>query len=225
MIGIIADVHGNYPALKSVLHELNNLSCNKIISVGDVVGYYCMPNECIDLFREMNIEHIMGNHDNYMIKNLSCSRSNTVNLCLNYQRKIIRNDNFEWLMKAAYSIDDQIMSVRHGGWNNCLEEYIDIFDFEQVKNRGQKFYISAHTHIPKIQYDSEKIYFNPGSVGQPRDGNSKAAYATIDDNGLVRLYRVDYDIDEIVYYMRKAGFAEKIYKGLYEGQRIGLSEL
>ena len=52
VIAIISDVHGNYPALKAVLAEIDNIGCNRIISLGDVSGYYCMVNECIEEFRK-----------------------------------------------------------------------------------------------------------------------------------------------------------------------------
>ena len=79
MIAIISDAHGNYPALKAVLSEIDKLNCGRIISLGDVSGYYCMVNECIDEFRRRNIVNLMGNHDYYVLGRVDCPRSYTVN--------------------------------------------------------------------------------------------------------------------------------------------------
>ena len=64
------------------------------------------------------------------------------------------------------------------------------------------------------------IYFNPGSVGQPRDNDNRAAFAVIDGSE-VKLFRVEYDIDEIAKKMKEAGFEERIYSCLYNGTKIG----
>ena len=66
MIGVISDIHGNYPALQAVLKELDIEGCSQVISLGDVCGYYCMINECIDELRNRDIINIMGNHDKYI---------------------------------------------------------------------------------------------------------------------------------------------------------------
>ena len=70
MIAIISDIHGNYEALKTVLKKIKELNCHKIISLGDVVGYYNQPHLCIDLLMENNVTNILGNHDYYLLKNI-----------------------------------------------------------------------------------------------------------------------------------------------------------
>ena len=89
MIAVISDVHGNYPALMAVLKKIDELGCKKIISLGDVSGYYCMINECIEEFRKRGITNILGNHDYYILGFGECPRSYTVNKITEYQRKII----------------------------------------------------------------------------------------------------------------------------------------
>ena len=101
MIGIISDIHGNYPALSAVLEKLDKAGCRKIISLGDVSGYYCMVNECIQELRERGIVNIMGNHDSYIVHNGRCERSYTVNICLDHQRRILTEENLAWLGKSV----------------------------------------------------------------------------------------------------------------------------
>lgn len=221
MIAIISDVHGNYPALDVVLKEIDRLGCEKIISLGDVSGYYCMVNECIDEFRKRNIVNLMGNHDYYVLGRGDCPRSYTVNRITEYQRKIITQDNLRYLERSTLGIDNQLFSARHGGWNDPIDEYIDDFDFNDVSDKNVGIFCSGHTHVQKIVRNENKVYFNPGSVGQPRDFDPRAAFAIIYDDGTVELRRVEYDIDLIAQKMAEVGFEERTYSCLYTGERIG----
>lgn len=221
MIGIISDIHGNYPALCAVLRALEQIRCNKILCLGDVAGYYCMVNECICELKERGITNLLGNHDYYLIKGSECKRSLTVNECIRYQRKIINNDNLKWLEKSLLTYDDTVFSARHGGWNDPTDEYVREFDFSKARTCKARIFISGHTHIQMIQDNGEIVYFNPGSVGQPRDHDCRAAFAVLDDNYKVHLYREDYDIEHIVYEMRHAGFDNYVTEGLFTGTRIG----
>ena len=221
MIGIISDVHGNYPALVAVLEELDKAGCKKIISLGDVSGYYCMINECIQELRQREIVNIMGNHDFYMVHNGKCERSYTVNLCLDYQRKVITEENRNWLENSVSYIKEDGMWLVHGGWKDYVDEYVTDFSFLEEKEEEINLYISGHTHIQKFLKGRYGIYFNPGAVGQPRDHSNTAAYAIIDENRNIYLKRIEYDIDQIVYEMDKAGFPKRVSSCLYHGVRIG----
>lgn len=221
MIAIISDVHGNYPALCSVLEEIDKAGCKTIISLGDVAGYYCMVNECIDEFRRRNIINILGNHDSYLLGYGRCPRSTTVNRCIDYQKKIITEENLNYLKNSVSIYDFDNISLRHGGWNDPIDEYITTFDFDAAKVTGYKVFGSGHSHIQFLQEKNGLIYFNPGSVGQPRDNNPLSAYTIIDDIGNVKLYRIKYDIDSIAVAMQQAGFEARNYNCLYVGSKIG----
>lgn len=221
-IAVISDIHGNYPALKAVLDDIDSDGIEDVICLGDIVGYYCQVNECIDVLRERKIYSLLGNHDYYMISG-TCCNSKTVKMCIDYQKTIIRRDNYEWLSTLKPDYDTTDISYRHGGWNDAVEERISVFDFSWVKDFSQKLFFSGHTHIQGIQEDKTigKIYCNPGSVGQPRDDKPSAAYAVIGSDGKIELRRVDYDIDEIVNKMKEAKQGEWIWKGLYTGEKVG----
>lgn len=219
MIAIISDVHGNYPALKAVMEEIDKLGCSKIISLGDVVGYYCMINECIDEFRRRKVINIMGNHDAYLLGLCSCRRSSTVNEIIKKQKRIITRENFEYLKESKTKIDDGVLSARHGGWNDPIDEYVQAFDFN-THDKDARIFCSGHTHIQKIQKTTNAIYFNPGSVGQPRDNNPSAAYAII-NNDDVLLKRTKYNINEIIDEMKKNNYDDRITSCLQYGRKIG----
>lgn len=221
-IAIISDIHGNYPALKRVLSEIDAMGITDIICLGDVVGYYCQINECIEELRSRNACILLGNHDYYMISG-TCCESRTVKMCIDYQKTIIHEDNLKWLSSLNPSYDEELVSYRHGGWNDAVEERIKLFDFSVVSTMNQRFYFSGHTHIQGIQKDneSEKVYCNPGSVGQPRDDDPRAAFAVFYPEGKIDLHRVSYDIDAIVEKMKEAKQGDWIWKGLYTGEKVG----
>ena len=221
MIAIISDVHGNYPALQKVLEEIDKLNCQQIISLGDVSGYYCMVNECIDELRHRKIINLLGNHDSYLLGYGKCPRSTTVNRCIDFQKSIISTENLEYLKKSPTIYEYASISMRHGGWNDPIDEYIEEFDFNAVKKLPYNIYCSGHSHIQFMQKQEGRIYFNPGSVGQPRDNLPSAAFALIDDNGNIELKRISYCIDKIATQMQKSGFESRIYECLYRGTRIG----
>ncbi|MHB1454435.1 MAG: metallophosphoesterase family protein [Saccharofermentanales bacterium] len=221
MIAIISDIHGNYPALKSVIDEIKLIGCTKIISLGDIAGYYGMINECIDLCQENKVVNILGNHDFYLISGTPCPRSTSANLCLEYQKKIISRENMSWLKQSISTLDDDIYSLRHGGWNDILDEYVCSFDFSICNSMKQRVFASGHTHWQQTEATKRAAYVNPGSVGQPRDNNPKAAYAIIKTSGEIILRRVEYDIDCIAKYMKRYEFSPKIYMCLYHGVKIG----
>ena len=221
-LAVISDIHGNYPALKSVLRRIDELGIRDIICLGDVVGYYCQINECIDELRSRGIHTLLGNHDYYMISGTCCD-SKTVKMCIDYQKTIIREDNYEWLKTLMPSYDTEVVSFRHGGWKDAVEERIIDFDFTVVSSFKQKFYFSGHTHKQNIQVDkkSGKIFCNPGSVGQPRDDDPRSSFVILLPDGEIKTYRVGYDIDDIVKKMKEANQGEWIWKGLYTGEKVG----
>lgn len=216
-IALISDIHGNYPALKTVLDQIRRLDCQLIISLGDIAGYYCMLNECIELCRANNVINIVGNHDHYLLSGEKCLRSFSVNVCLDYQRSIIDRENLEWLECSIPMYRENDCWFVHGGWHDHLEEYVNVFDFDNLPDPAVKIYASGHTHIQKMLSHKGISYVNPGSVGQPRDGDPRAAYAIIDATGKPSLYREDYDIDRISSAMKSAGFEDRYYSGLYSG--------
>lgn len=215
MIALISDIHGNFVALKEVLRAIDHLGIKEIYCLGDIVGYYTQVNECCDELRKRKIQCVLGNHDWYMISNTLCPRSNSANDCLHFQRNIITHSNLKWISSFPVYRKIKNLALVHGGWNNPIDEYFvptqEYFDF--ISNL---FFASGHTHKQMIKKFDEKAYCNPGSVGQPRDDNNKAAFATFDGKKF-ELFRVDYDIEEVCRLMKQAGFSEYYYNRLKTG--------
>ena len=217
-IAFISDIHGNYEALKSVLHKIDEMGIKSIFCAGDVAGYYCQINEVCTELQKRNIPCVMGNHDWYLAGGGFCPRSRSVMDCLLYQRKIISKNNLDWL--KTFSINMHIGDVHmvHGGWADPIDEYLKPSNeyFEKIEGR---FFVSGHTHVQRIdRYKNGKIYCNPGSVGQPRDGNPKAAFSTFNGSDF-EMHRVGYDMHAIFECMEKAGFNDYYYGGLKTGSK------
>ena len=216
-IAFISDIHGNFEALKAVLAEIDRMGITQIYCAGDVVGYYAQINECCEELRKRDIPCVMGNHDWYVAGGGFCPRSRSVNDCLDYQRTIIELGHVEWLQ--SFPVQRRVGEVRivHGGWADPIDEYLKPTAeyFEKVQGR---VFVSGHTHFPRVEHFGDKVYCNPGSVGQPRDGDPRSAFAVY-ENGDFTLHRVEYDMQRVFDLMDAAGFNDYYYGGLKYGSR------
>lgn len=212
----ISDVHGNFEALKAVLSSIDDLGIEKIVCAGDVVGYYSQVNECCDELRARDVRTVMGNHDWYMAGGW-CIRSKSVNDCLEYQRRIISPVNLEWVRSLPIQVTVDGVRVVHGGWSDPLDEYLDPDD-DYFDHLDGDVFVSGHSHVQTLRRFGEKVYCNPGSVGQPRDGDPRAGFAVFDGEDF-QLHRVEYDMQKVFDLMDAAGFDEYYYGGLKTGAR------
>jgi predicted phosphodiesterase len=215
MIALISDIHGNFIALREVLKEIDMLGIKQVYCLGDVSGYYLQINECCDELRKRKVQCVIGNHDWHLISNTN-SRSKTANDCLNYQRKIISSTNLKWVCSFPVHRKINDLSIVHGGWNNPIDEYLTEPSAEHFAPMPNRFFASGHTHKQLIRVFGEKTYCNPGSVGQPRDGDKRSAFAVFSGEQFI-LKRVEYNIEEIGKLMECAGFSGYYYNRLKSG--------
>ena len=221
MIAIISDIHGNYSALKAVVEDIKNRNIKDIICLGDICGYYSQINECIELVKSLTKNVIIGNHDYYLINDQNCPRSNSANVCLSYQRSVVEPNLIKWLASKTDHIVYKGINCVHGGWDNHLDEYFNCEKID-ILNIKESYAVSGHNHIPVTLSGSRIKYCNPGSVGQPRDGNYRASYAILNNSGDFEIHRVEYDYQETQRKMAEAGFNEYFYKNLEYGLPIGV---
>jgi predicted phosphodiesterase len=218
-IALISDIHGNHVALLAVLSQLDKMGISEIICLGDIGGYYCQVNECCEELQSRKIFSLMGNHDWYLTTGQDCPRSNSANTCLQYQRRVINSSNRSWLasLKPQSQLGD--LNIVHGGWNDPLDEYVTPA-LEYFSPLEGKLFASGHTHYPCVWENSLIAYCNPGSVGQPRDGDPRASFAVLNGSSF-SLHRIEYDYQSIQKKMKKAGFKPYFYENLSIGVRIG----
>jgi predicted phosphodiesterase len=219
MVGIISDIHGNHVALSAVFEEFERMGISEVVCLGDVAGYYCQINECCDLLRSRNVFTIMGNHDWYLVSGTGCPRSDSANRCLEHQRRIISRENLDWLGALPKAANRHGIDMVHGGWKEGMDEYLVPSDMYFSNIHGSVF-ASGHTHVPVVWKGTGKTYCNPGSVGQPRDGNPDTAFATWNGSSF-SLHRTSYDVGRVQYAMASAGFPAYFSINLANGTKIG----
>ncbi len=218
--GIISDVHGNMAALQRVFDYLDGQHVTNCLCCGDIVGYGAHPNECCDMMRERECVCVMGNHDEAAWRpEKDRWFTGAARACIEWTREVLTSENIEFLSELPRTqMVDQIQ-ICHGSLPDPDAYVYDPYTAAQTLDRmNGRVCFFGHTHctswfvedeprtLPshysnpsgcEIQIKSDRRYMiNPGSVGQPRDGNSQAACAIYDtDEDLVTIKRLGYDVE------------------------------
>ena len=212
---ILADIHANLQALQAVLQDMKSQACTHAACLGDIVGYNANPKECLDIIRGMNIPCVKGNHDEYCSTDepLDGFSPNAAEV-VRWTREQLTAEDRQWLRDLPLVQEVAGFVIVHATldgpkrWGYVFDKLAAAASFTYQRASVCFF---GHTHIPvafvrdtmvrggtytKFKVESAKQYFvNPGAVGQPRDNNPKAAYATCDmESQVIELRRVDYDI-------------------------------
>ncbi len=218
-IGIFSDTHANHEALTAVLGAFERESVDKLVCLGDTVGYGANPNECCDLVREAAAFTILGNHDAAVAGRMDYSYYyDAARQALDLHASILTPDNMKWLQSLPYEVREGHISYCHGSPVN-IEEFEYIFAPEQAARclpeweRLADVTFIGHSHLCKSfalanddvhEVVAQKFELRPGhkyiisvgSVGQPRDYDNRASYTIYDSNQRVfEFKRVAYDID------------------------------
>lgn len=219
LYGIISDIHANLPALEAVLARLRDCGADRILCLGDIVGYGASPNECCTLLGELGGALIRGNHDDAAVHpGKEEDFTPPAARCIQWTRRQLTQASHDLLasLETPKLVDG--IGICHGSWpdqNLYTTSPRDAVLSMSAMQAPLGFF--GHTHYAEW-YEADgpdawpreivapdggecslvegRLYFiNPGSVGQPRDGNSCAAYATYDDQARqVKLERVPYNV-------------------------------
>mgnify|MGYP000209184271 CR=1 FL=1 len=208
MIGIIADIHANLPALQSVLDKLQGAEA--IYCAGDIVGYGPYPAEVLEIVKEEGIISVMGNHDYAVIDQSVLPWFNPLaREAIRYTARVLSPEHKSYLLSLPWKIDGEFLMV-HGSLRDPLFEYL----LPGALPKTSKLTIIGHTHIQFF----EGLWLNPGSVGQPRDGDPRAAFAVFDpEKGKIKLKRTSYNIDEVAEEILRVNLPKFLADRLYEG--------
>lgn len=195
-IGLISDVHANSCGLEAVIDKMG--SCDAILCAGDITGYHTSVNEVFDILEENDVLFILGNHDEYLLRESVEGLHPLLKKSVEYTREEISEDNLERLREAPlhYSglFDGMRIKMYHGSPWDLMEEYVypDYAYFERFKEISADLIILGHTHIPFVRGD----IVNPGSCGQPRDDDPRAAYGILQtETAEITLSRIKYDLE------------------------------
>ena len=220
---IISDVHANLVALNAVLGEIDSMGINHIISAGDVVGYYPYPNEVIQRFRERGIVGIAGNHDRTVVRTQVSSMNPIAGEAARWTSTQLNESSRSYLCnlppRTHITIGGKLAGLYHGSPRDDTEYVFEEgAEPELLKLSGTRLLILGHTHVPFIYRSKEGTIVNPGSVGQPRDGDPRASFMVYDstkDDFTIR--RKEYDIQAVVLAISQAGLPRDLGERLKHG--------
>ena len=198
IIGALADIHGNLPALEAVLNEMP--AVDVLVCAGDMVGYYPHSNQVCALVRGKGAAVIRGNHDAYVTRQLTPDPAKMEAYRTEWIRERLESDHLKWLaslpVEMRFQWGGRSFYVRHAApWDEETYLYPDSPSLSRVRLADGEILLVGHTHYPMVKVCGDGLLINPGSVGQPRDRNPMAAYALVDtETGMVTQRRVSYDV-------------------------------
>lgn len=217
-IAVLSDLHSNRVALEAVLADLPDVDAT--ICAGDVVGYNPWPGECVDAMIDRDVPTVMGNHDRAVVGGESFDFNSMAGAGVEHSREVLNDLQRSWLQSLPDErrLFDGRLKVVHGHPDDP-NRYTFPEDFGPELLGGEDVLVMGHTHLQHHETYEEGIVMNPGSVGQPRDGDRRAAYAILDlDELAVEERRVEYDISAVQQAIHEAGLPRRLATRLAEGR-------
>lgn len=237
---VISDIHANLVALQTVLKTAGEVDA--VWCLGDVVGYGPNPNECVQLLRQQpNLTCLLGNHDAACVGKMSVETFNQeARQAVQWTESVLTLENREFLLERPEVVVHGNVTLAHGSPREPVFEYL--LDVQSATENfayfETDFCFVGHSHLPIMftspnGHDNTRLVFppphttlelkprsiiNPGSVGQPRDRDPRAAFAIYDDEAHTWQHlRVEYDIQATQEAMRAANLPERHIERLVSG--------
>ncbi|HET7170067.1 MAG TPA: metallophosphoesterase family protein [Gaiellales bacterium] len=240
-VAVISDVHGNVQALEAVLAAIDELRPDEIWSLGDVVGYGADPVRCMQIVDERAVVSLAGNHDLVV--------SGTINIDMfahdardaaEWTRTVLSPEQIQALATRMPGGGREGVQLFHGSIRDPVWEYVvDPRTAELCLERQRRpLCLIGHSHVQLVwgeedgrvvggtvaagatlAYGEGRYIVNPGSVGQPRDGDPRAGYALLDiEQGTATWLRAEYDVRGAQEAIRDAGLPLRLAARLAEGR-------
>lgn len=215
---VITDLHSNLHALTAVMEIIEARGCDEILCLGDIAGYGAQPVEVINLVQEKGALCIQGNHDSLItLQNEGLHYSSVSLIAAEYNRRLLGQGELEFLANLPLEMEGQDNSLLIHGSPDYQDTYLinehqmTVASIDVMDRMGPGLCFFGHTHVPAFhdgrsrvfrpdttyECDPEaRIMINPGSVGQPRDGDPRASFVLWDrDQNVVHLVKVEYDVE------------------------------
>jgi diadenosine tetraphosphatase ApaH/serine/threonine PP2A family protein phosphatase len=237
---VVSDIHSNLHALEAVLADIRAEAPDEIVCLGDVVGYGPHPNECVDAIREHAALSLCGNHDLAVLGAIDIAEfSGDAGIAARWTRSVLREPQAEWLRGLEPTSERDGAQLFHGSPRDPVWDYVLSADTARtsILATTAPLVLVGHSHVAlALAWDGEEIagglaaagteielgdrrwLLNPGSVGQPRDGDPHAAWLLIDETaGRASFRRVAYPIEQTQVAMRTRGLPETLAARLAHG--------
>jgi predicted phosphodiesterase len=229
---VISDIHANLTALEAVLQDVHDF--DEVWCLGDLVGYGPDPNECIERVQTLpNLHCLVGNHDHAALGLIPISKFNyDAQTGIAWTMGVLTKKNRDFLQSLPAILEMGDFTLAHGSprepiWEYILDIHLANANFEVMET---DYCLVGHSHLPMIFQRSDShsytipivipegeafllqpcMILNPGSVGQPRDLNPRAAYAILDTEANTwEQKRVAYDVTDVQLRILQAGLPER----------------
>jgi len=243
---VLSDLHSNGTALDAVLDAAKQ-RWDLSVCLGDVVGYGPDPNEVTARLRELGTKTIRGNHDKAVSGLMATEDFNPVaKVAVDWTRAQLKPEHMAWLsalpkgpletdgivlVHGALQDEDEYVFTPEQALDGLLDSNAIVTFFGHTHHQGGFSYRDSHLEVLQIRpraaesfaallvEQAQRYLLNPVSIGQPRDGDSRAAFAIADlDHNVVEFWRVPYDIAAVQERMRAAHLPEPLVQRLVAGR-------
>jgi predicted phosphodiesterase len=228
-LGVVSDIHSNLVALEAVLADMP--AVDRLVCAGDVVGYNPWPAECVDELRERSVPTVMGNHDRMVATGRNFRGNGMAQAGVDHASEALNDVQRTWVenLPRERRLADGRVKVVHDH-PEVTDKYTYPEEFgPHLLGRGEdgsgderereEVLILGHTHVQHHEVYDDGVVLNPGSVGQPRDRDPRAAYAVVDlDDLSVTEHRVEYDVEAVQEAVQEVGLPPETGDRLKEGR-------
>ena len=242
-LGIISDIHGNLPALEAALAAVDAAGVEEVWCLGDVVGYGAQPDECARLVADRCPVSLVGNHDLAVLGAIEASAfSPAAAEAVKWTQANASPETLEYLRGLEPADETHEVGLYHASPRDPVWEYVLWTDQaeECIAVQSSRVSLIGHSHVAlyfvapegdrelrgahaeggtRLELEGGRWLVNPGSVGQPRDGDPRAAWLELDtDSWAVAFHRTEYPIDRAAEAISEAGLPEHLAARLFVGQ-------
>src|SRR2546430_12379734 len=241
-IALFSDVHGNLPAFEAVLADIAREGVDALWCLGDLVGYGAQPNECVALAKESADLCLIGNHVLVVIGKLDIEEfSMNAAIAATWTQEHIAQESIDYLSGLSPSDEDHQIGLYHASLRDPVWEYVlsTLQASACMDTMGPRVGAVGHSHVAlhfsrgdngsaageqapggtTVDLSRGDWIVNPGGVGQPRDGDPRAAWLLLDLEGWTATWhRVEYPIEEAVRAIQQAGLPAALSDRLFHGQ-------
>jgi diadenosine tetraphosphatase ApaH/serine/threonine PP2A family protein phosphatase len=242
-VAVLSDVHGNLPALRAVLADVEAAEADATWCLGDLVGYGAQPDECVALARERCDVCLVGNHDLVVLERLDVEAfSPNAAVAALWTRDHVAQETLDFLSGLSPATTTASIGLFHASPRDPVWEYVlsRVQAEECMDEMKERVALVGHSHVAlsfcrrdpedpveaamapagtEADISEGRWIVNPGGAGQPRDGDPRAAWLLLDlGAGTASWRRVEYPVDEAADAIRAAGLPPALADRLYYGQ-------